>query len=98
MKSRLPGAMTILFPIPPGNGHQRNAIVFRVLSNAARRFIPVEAWHAEIEHYQIRLKFRGDFHRFESVAGDSDFVAHDLEQGCEHVCRILIVVRDQNAT
>jgi len=69
-----------------------------LFANPARRFVAVESGQADVEQDHLGLKRRRHFYRFESIVGDVNFVAGRLQQYREAVCRVPVVLHDQDPT
>src|SRR5688572_27035625 len=59
-------------------------------------FEPVEFWHANIEHSDVRSKLLGLCYGFQSICRRYDFVTHHLQHDLETLDNIAIIIGDKN--
>lgn len=92
VKARMARAAAILFPAPPGQRNEDEAMGMAASTDAAGRLIAVDARHADVDEDDIRLKLVHCCDAGETVVGGVGDCPQGLQQKCKAVSNVMIVV------
>src|SRR5450432_763200 len=82
--------------LSPARNSQKKHVSARFLSKSARHFVTGHVRHSDVENGCIGRVPQEPFECFFSAVRHHGLVAGDFEEQAQRVCRVLIVVRDQD--
>src|SRR2546425_979686 len=94
----LPRAPTVRVLTPAGQSDERNALAPGLRTNAPRDFVAIEFRHANIQQRYIREVPLSGLERKGPVGGTKHFVPPELQQRCETLQSVCIIVRHQDSS